>query len=341
MEERSGPRDQHGRFPAQASCIDPLDPPIERLRRSLGLEPPRWGGADFAVVLSHDVDVPWRWTRQGLRTGAGEVKAAVRAGAARSALRGARALVGVPLHRLRHTDPNFNFDRIVRLERRRGASSVFFLLAAHRVVQDGPAADAYDALRPRVVEALLDLEAEIGLHPSYAAAFDAALVAEEKAELERLGATLYGARYHYLRVDPHENLAPLGELGLVYDSSLGYGATPGFRAGIAHPFRPWDLERDRALDLIEIPLAAMDVTLAEDRYLGLSVREAERRLLSLLDWAAAHGGGFSILWHTDRFDPATAGGWDRLYERLIDGIRERGGICMRAHELAAEARSSL
>ncbi len=81
----------------------------------------------------------------------------------------------------------------------------------------------------------------------------------------------------------------------------------------------------------------MDVTLAEPRYLGLSVHEAERRLLALLDWAAEHGGGFSILWHTDRFDPATAGGWDRLYARLIDAIHARGGVCLPARELAAEA----
>jgi hypothetical protein len=208
-------------------------------------------------------------------------------------------------------------------------------MGAHRVVQDGPAPETYDRLRPRVVETLLGLGAEIGLHASYEAAFDSALIAEEKAELERVGATLHGQRYHYLRVDPHTNLAPLAELGFAYDSSLGFGGAPGFRAGIAHPFRPWDFEHERPLDLVEIPLAAMDVTLAEPRYLGLSVQEAERRLVALLDWAAVNGGGFSILWHTDRFDPATAGGWDRLYARLIDAIYDRDGICLPAHELAA------
>ncbi len=288
--------------------------------------------------MSHDVDIPWRWTRKGIRLGAGRLKAARDATTAWRELRG---LAGVPIHRLRGTDPNFSFERIVDLERTRGASSVFFLLAAHRVVQDGPAPEVYDRLRPRVVETLLELGAEIGLHASYEAALDQALIAEEKAELERLGATLHGQRYHYLRVDPHANLAPLGELGFAYDSSLGFGGTPGFRAGIAHPFRPWDLEHDRPLDIVEIPLAAMDVTLAEPRYLGLSVKEAERRLLALLDWAAEHGGGFSILWHTDRFDPATSGGWDRLYARLIDAIHDRGGICVPAHELAAEASVSL
>jgi hypothetical protein len=341
IEERNGQRDEHGRFPASATCLDPLDPPLERLRRSLGLDPPRWGGARFAVALSHDVDIPWRWTRKGVRLAAGRLKAAVRGRDGNAVLREARGLAAVPVHRVRGTDPNFSFQRIVEIERTRGASSVFFLLAAHRVVQDGPGPDDYARLRPRVVETLLELRAEIGLHASYTAAFDHSLIAEEKAELERLGATLHGQRYHYLRVDPHSNLAPLADLGFAYDSSLGFGGAPGFRAGIAHPFRPWDVEQDRPLDLVEIPLAAMDVTLAEPRYLGLSVQEAERRLLALLDWATEHGGGFSILWHTDRFDPATAGGWDRLYLRLIDAIYERGGVCMPAHELAEEARYAL
>ena len=317
--------------PATSTVDSPRPPPASILSTH------RWGGARFAVALSHDVDIPWRWTRKGFRLGAGRLKAALRERRGGTAWREARGLAEAPVHRLRGTDPNFSFERIVDLERKRGATSVFFLLAAHRVVQDGPAAEDYERVRPRLVETLLGLGAEIGLHASYEAAFEPALIAEEKAELERLGATLRGQRYHYLRVDPHANLAPLADLGFAYDSSLGFGGAPGFRAGIATPFRPWDVGRDRPLELVEIPLAAMDVTLAEPRYLGLSVREAERRLLVLLDWAAEHGGGFSILWHTDRFDSSTAGGWDRLYERLIDAIRARGGTCMPAHELAAEA----
>ncbi len=174
IEERNGQRDEHGRFPVSATCLDPLDPPLERLRRKLGLEPPRWGGARFAVALSHDVDIPWRWTRKGVRLGAGRLKAAVRGRDGSAALREARGLAAVPVHRVRGTDPNFSFQRIVEIERTRGASSVFFLLAAHRVVQDGPAPDDYARLRPRVVETLLELRAEIGLHASYTAAFDPA-----------------------------------------------------------------------------------------------------------------------------------------------------------------------
>ena len=56
VEERNGARDEHDRFRAASSCLDPLDPPLERLRRRLGVEPPRWSGARFAVALTHDVD---------------------------------------------------------------------------------------------------------------------------------------------------------------------------------------------------------------------------------------------------------------------------------------------
>jgi len=85
----------------------------------------------------------------------------------------------------------------------------------------------------------------------------------------------------------------------------------------------------------------MDVTLAEERYLGLSARDAWPHFERLLDRAAEHGGGFSILWHTDRFDRATAAGWNELYFRVLDEIVARGGVCMTAGALADEARAWL
>ena len=341
IEERRGARDAHGRFPAAASCLDPLDPPVERLRRRLGVEPPRWRGARFAVALTHDVDTPWRWTRIGVRGAAARLKARLRRADMSSAWHETRSLATMPLHKLRGTDPNWRFQSILARERASGASSTYFVLAAHRDPHDGAAPEAYARLRPRLVETLIGGGGEVGLHASYRASEDEALLADEKRELEALAGPLAGQRYHYLRVDPHANLAPLVRLGFRYDTTLGFADAPGFRAGIAQPFRPWDVEEDRPLELVEIPLAAMDVTLAEERYLGLAARAAEARLLTLLDWAAANGGGFAILWHTDRFDRASAAGWDRLYFRLLEAVRERGGVCLSAGELAEEAAARL
>ncbi len=116
---------------------------------------------------------------------------------------------------------------------------------------------------------------------------------------------------------------------------------PASGPGIAQPFRPWDLEADRPLRLVEIPLAVMDVTLGEDRYLGLSPAESERRLVEILDHAAERGGGFAVLWHNEWFDRETFRGWDRLYFGLVDAVHERGGVCVTARELAEEANAWL
>jgi hypothetical protein len=340
VEELGGLRDQHGRFPASASCLDPLDPPLERLRERLGAEPPRWGGAKFAVALTHDVDTPWRWTAIGVRGAAARLKSHALAGRGRAALREARALSSVPVHRLRRTDPNWSFERVLSIEHERGTGSTFFVMAGHRHAADGASPETYDRLRPRLVETLRSGGAEIGLHGSYTSAEDGERLRAEKDALEELAGPVEGQRYHYLRIDPHANLEPLDEAGFSYDSSLGFAGAIGFRAGIAHPFRPWDFARDRPFDLVEIPLAAMDATF-EERYLNLSAVEAEPKLMRLLDGAAERGGGFSILWHTDRFDPASSQRWDRLYERMIDAVYERGGVCMTAGQLAKEATASL
>ena len=341
VEELNGARDEHDRFRAASSSLDPLDPPLERLRQRLGVEPPRWGGARFAVALTHDVDVPWKWTRKGVKGAAARAKSELFSGRVRSGLQELRGLAGAPVHKVTGTDPYWSFDRILEDERRCDASSTFFLLADHAHEFDGSAVESYERLRPRLVETLQEADAEVGLHGSYSAADDAERIAREKERLEKLSGAVQGQRYHYLRVDPHRNLGALEAAGFAYDSSLGFGDAVGFRAGIAHPFRPWDFERNAPRGLVEVPLAAMDVTLSAERYLHLSVEAAERRLMALLDWAAENGGGFAVLWHSEQYDSALLPGWDRLYRRVMEGVRSRGGACLQAGALAEEARAWL
>jgi hypothetical protein len=340
VEERGGPRDEHDRFRG-ADSLDPLDPPLERLRHRLGVEPPRWRGAKFAVALTHDVDTPWKWTRTGVLGAAARAKGHLLGGRVRDALREGRGLAGAPLHRFRGTDPYWSFDKILADERRCDAASTFFVMADHAHELDGPVPESYERLRPRLVETVLGGGAEVGLHGSYSAADDGSRLASEKAKLEALAGSIQGQRYHFLRLDPHRNLADLEAAGFDYDSTLGFSDAPGFRAGIAHPFHPWDFEREEPRSILELPLAAMDVTLSAERYLNLSAEQAGARLAVLLDWAAEHGGGFSVLWHSEQYDSALLPGWDRLYRRFMEDVRARGGICVQAGALAGEAREWL
>jgi len=340
-EERPGStRDERGRFPAAAALFDPeaaaADRLVERFRRIA--DAPRPG--PLTVALTHDIDTPWRWS--GARAVAGaaaRAKAAAVARRPRELARELRGLAGLPRHRVRGTDPNWCFERICEIERSHGGASTYFVLAGHHHPADGAAPRVYERVRPAVVTQVLAQGDELGLHPSYTASEDFGLIAEERARLEALaGGPVRGVRFHYLRHDAHTTLPELDRLGFAYDSSQGYADRPGMRAGLSHPYRPYDVAADRPLAMLELPLVAMDATLAEDRYLGLSADDGLQRAVATLEQAARAGGTVSILWHNDRFEPAYARGWDRAYDRLLGWVRERGGrLCTAAEAVGLDA----
>jgi hypothetical protein len=339
-EERPGSaRDERGRFPASAALFDPeaaaADRLVERFRNLAGAPP----AGPLTVALTHDIDTPWRWS--GVRAVAGaaaRAKAAASARRPRELARELRGLAGLPRHRARGTDPNWCFERIAAIERSHGGRSTYFVMAGHHHPADGAAPRVYDRVRPAVVTQVLAQGDELGLHPSYTASERLPLIREERERLEMLaGRPVRGVRFHYLRHDAHGTLPELDRLGFAYDSSQGYADRPGMRAGLSFPHRPYDVAADRPLAMLELPMVVMDATLAEDRYLGLSAAAGLERAAATLERAALAGGTVSILWHNDRFAPAYARGWDRVYERLLGWVRERGGrLCTAAEAVGLE-----
>jgi hypothetical protein len=340
-EELDAPADEHGRFPASASGLAPgaapLDDLVLALREATAAPAPAYpGGARFAVALTHDIDTPWRWTRRGLMGAASRLKRALAERDGGEARIEAAGLALAPLHRLRGSDPNWSHRRFAALERRRGFRSTCFVLADNRDPHDGAAPEAYGERRARLVGELARLGLEVGLHASYTCLADEGLIAAERAELAQLlGGPIAGNRHHYLRLPWHEGIRALDRLGFAYDTTLGFAERPGARAGLSFPFRPWDVAAARPLRILELPLVLMDATLAEDRYLGLSPERAWDEVERVLDHLHDVGGCASVLWHNDRFDRVYGRGWDRVYERLLDGIAARGGHADTADALTA------
>ncbi len=325
-EERGGVRDRHGRFAGSSALADPEVPAVDQLlsrfRAAAGLSP----RTRFTVVLTHDVDAPLRWTGRGAVVAAGaRLKQAIGRRQRDEVAAEARGLASLPLHALRRDDPNWSFPRIREIEADHGARSTYFLLAGHHHPADGDRA-TYDRVRARLVDTISAQGDEVGLHPSYTVGDQLNRLADEKRRLESLtGDPLRSARFHFLRHDAHRSLPQLDALGFALDSSQGYADRPGMRAGFSFPYRPYDLARDRPLDLIELPLAVMDATLSDRRYLGLTPDQGLRRAISVLEGVAEVGGTVAVLWHNDRFAEHYARGWDRCYAQLLSWVRDRGG----------------
>ncbi|PLX32860.1 MAG: hypothetical protein C0600_01455 [Ignavibacteria bacterium] len=163
---------------------------------------------------------------------------------------------------------------------------------------------------------------DIGLHPSFHAHRDRAMLEREKTRLQRAaGIDLQSVRQHYLRFRYPETLRNQSDAGFTVDSTLGFAEQEGWRNGSAHPFLPFDLERKEVLPIWELPLLVMDGTLAQ--YRGLAPGEALGRIAELLDIAAGVSGTAVLLFHNTSFDAHDFPGWGGVFEEtssiLSDG----------------------
>jgi len=76
-----------------------------------------------------------------------------------------------------------------------------------------------------------------------------------------LGKKIVGYRNHYLKFKVPETWGLPKEAGFKYDTTLGYADCVGFRNGMCHPFKPFDLNINSYINILEIPLIIMDRTL--------------------------------------------------------------------------------
>ena len=339
-------RDAHGRTAYTGSWTAgngdaPLDAPVDRVRELVrrwahahGVETASiWpGGRRFALALSHDVDGLRRLTKAGRKRA---LKRAARSIGRREAGDAARDVKSVAASlRGGHHDPYWTFDRIRDMERARDARSTYYFLAGHVVPEDGENQEAYEELLPEAVRVVTEGGDEVGLHPSYTSYETPGLVHAERLRLAGLVPDVEHVRYHYLRFDPHRHARELVDSGVRTDSTLGWAERPGFRSGFSFPYRLYDLGRERAHNLVEVPLVLMDGTLDAAHYLGLEAEAAWPHVQAVVDRVARLGGGAAVLWHNDYLDPVASRGYDRLYERLLDLAQARGGWLAPVGEVA-------
>lgn len=326
-------RDEHGRFPATASVAMRqgfLDRPVVDeyalvLRSWLQRLWPGWTPRrrPFEVKLSHDVDVLWAFgsLANAARIAVGDLVKRRRPSRAVATVRNALAQSSDPRRSVHFR----GIERLADISRRYGFKSAFYFMAARRSFKDSGYRPEAPAVR-KCIGGLRHQGFELGFHPSYRAFENRGLFAWEKARMDRcLGETRYGGRQHYLRFRVPETWRQWEECGLAYDSTLCFADWEGFRCGTCHPYRPFDLERNREIGVSEIPLVVMDDTLRLYRHLTPEAGEAVA--LKLAERCRAVEGTFTLLWHNSSLDGEWED-WGAAYERLVAGlsslVRESG-----------------
>jgi hypothetical protein len=217
-----------------------------------------------------------------------------------------------------HKNPYWNFDFLLEVERLHDFVSTFFFL--DRGVRH---ADAYHSFSEKRMKDLFDTVknsgCEIAMHGTVRSLNDKQILGENKRNLEReSGIQVIGNRQHRLLWQHPETACLEEDLGIQYDASLGFAAHEGFRNSYCYPFRLYDVRKDRMLDVWELPLQVMDVSLFA--YRGLKLTEAHAACQLLLDEVKKFGGVYSLLWHNSFFDEAAYPGITGFYKDLLGSI---------------------
>ena len=297
--------------------------------------PPTPAGYAFVACLTHDVDHPSIRKHRFDHTMFGFIYRAV-IGSILGVLRrrlpihhlitNLVAVAKLPLVHLRLAEDYWlNFDRYLDIEK--GLNSTFFVLP----FRDAPGSAAGGMAPPKRasryaaadlavhLQRLVSAGREIGLH-GIDAWNNSSIGRKEREEVARItGAEEIGVRMHWLYYDG-EAPVTLENAGFVYDSTVGYNETVGYRAGTAQVFKPLSATR-----LLELPLHIMDTALFYPSHLNLTFEQARHRVSALIKEMLKYGGVLTLNWHDRSIAPERL--WGEFYSDLVSDLRAKGAWC--------------
>jgi len=278
------------------------------------------GKAKFAVSLTHDIDIIRR-----------SVPGSVRLAFNRHLPGGFAALVDSINSAAGITaNPYDDIPRWIELEKEWGQSSTFFAFCGERSHKFDP---VYKLSKlERQIEMIKRKGFELALHTGVES-YRGNGISLSKRQMENIsGMEIRGIRPHYLSASFPEYWQAARDASFAYSSSLGYDNRIGHFAGVDLPIIPFDKRNDKAIDIVEFPIAMMDCGLiGNDRADSV---DADKRGVELIESASRSGGLIVMDWHQRTFYNRDYPGWVSLFVRMAELARERGACFVRLDEMA-------
>lgn len=297
-------RDEHGRFLAAYSVlgknnrlmIPTVDEYARMLMKLLGLPLPTPSFSQ--IFLTHDVDsiANYRHFR----------------GAIGGAIRGKWRKVIASLKDI-HNDPAFTFSQLISHDKKvSDAKCIYFVKDTMGNGYDYPQYDLEGKDFAVVKQLIENSGAQIGWHSSYYGT-------EPQCKVSCKVDAMEPHRSHYLRCSI-ERMQELVDMGIKDDFTMMFPDYVGFRLQTTRAVR-WINPKTMILtDLTLHPMTAMDCTLSNDNYMGLSEDEAYFECQRLFEKVYQNAGELVLLWHNTIM---TKEGYHRsLYPKLLNLLIE-------------------
>lgn len=157
----------------------------------------------------------------------------------------------------------------------------------------------------------------IGLHSSFSSGNSEKLIIKEKENLENvIQQKITRLKQHYLLLTIPFTYQVIRSIGFEEDYSIGYLREAGFRAGIARPFKFYDLTREETSLLTLVPFQYTEATF--QKYKRYDPPEAIESVSKLINWTKQVGGLFVSVWHNNSLnDEGEWKGWRQVFEYTL------------------------
>jgi len=303
--------DRQGRFPEENACAVKygfIKKPIVHLyaefirsiaaKQGYNIQPIH----SFAVSLTHDIDYLYKWGKpiDFIKTCCGDIFKRLSVRAFKSSI----------AFRKRGDDPYDTYNKLIDLSEKNGHRSTFYLLYSKtnewKITTNKGA---------EILSKIVQSDHTIGIHSNYFLEKDVEKMQDDIAFYEKLlGRKLTQNRQHFLRIRMPQTLRSLEQCGILTDSSLYYRNNPGFRTGMCIEHSLFDCEKRCTMNIKEIPLTLMDVSLQNCR----KHEEALNLANDLINTVRKYNGTFVCLWHNSSFNATEWEYLDGIYEHIAN-----------------------
>ena len=250
--------------------------------------------APYAVCLTHDVDNVYKWWPKKILSFVFK-----------------EGKISELIHSLGKGE-YWNFDKILDIESNYGFKSTFFFLTAKKDLKP-----RYKLSKLSKVIKKLEINGwEVGLHTGFKSFNDSSKLYIEKKKLEKiLGKKVEGLRNHYLRMDIPKTWSIQSEIGFIYDTTLGFRETVGFRSGYCFPHYLYDFANEKKLDIIELPMTIMDSAL-------LLSEKPKIEFKNILENVKRFNGLLVLNWHQCSFDKKDYSDRLEMYKYILKILKK-------------------
>lgn len=216
-------------------------------------------------------------------------------------------------------DPFDVYEQLNAISKQSGVPLFYFFLQRTGTESDRTIDPHSGAFEP-VFEQLKKEDVTFGLHPSYNAHTNEKLMKEEFDCIKtHSGSEINLSRQHYLRFDIAKTPKQLINNGVIADFTMGFASAAGYRAATFTPFCYFDLEKNKATELLMIPFVVMDGVYFN--YSKTPILEAQEQMIELAEQAKELNGIFVTVFHERTMDESLYLGFKDLYLNLHERLK--------------------